>query len=336
MQNNCEVKRLEKIILVSVLIVVAVCLLGMIIVMCQFYNSIVTFQNNYTMALNQIGAAAKERAGEGTNMVESIDQLITHMENMQEIQKSGLTNDLMSFIYGVLSTIMVGLCAGFVVKCEQLLNEAQKTAEQAGKDANQAKKDAQDANEKAMKTEDNAKQAEDNAKQAKESEKRAADALKEIEGFQETINQMRGGIAEFGYDAAVAAAKVFEIKENLPGESNGKQSDAQLTILLLSITRARMIFLSGENMHKANDCCFLEINQKMKEMKVSAFERERLARLQSELKVLRSDIDKYGRRVDKELAGGELKSKKKIVSNCGKWIDEAIALCDSSQTNLRK
>lgn len=61
--------------------------------------------------------------------------LITHMENMIAIQKSGMTNDLMSFIYGILSTTLIGVCIKIVTQCRASADEAQKTADEAQKNA---------------------------------------------------------------------------------------------------------------------------------------------------------------------------------------------------------
>lgn len=64
-----------------------------------------------------------------SDTINTIEAFITHMERMVAIQKSGMTNDLMSFIYGILSTILVGLCAVFVAKSRASAEEAKSATE---------------------------------------------------------------------------------------------------------------------------------------------------------------------------------------------------------------
>ena len=69
----------------------------------------------------------------------SVETLINHLDTMVDIQKRSTANDLMAFIYGMLSSILVGLCGAFVLKSKRNAEEANKSAEAAKKTAEEAK-----------------------------------------------------------------------------------------------------------------------------------------------------------------------------------------------------
>ena len=73
---------------------------------------------------SNLDVSSDDSSAELSQKIAVTESLITHMENMIAIQKSGMTNDLMSFIYGILSTVLVGMCATFVVKSRTNADEA--------------------------------------------------------------------------------------------------------------------------------------------------------------------------------------------------------------------
>lgn len=119
-------------ITISIIIISTVCLIGMILCIISFIHNQKSFNDTYTSAINAIISAVHE---DETFADETVSTIITHLENLQVIQKNSITNDLMSFVYGILSTILVGLCAGFVTKSKKSADESKETARQAQEDA---------------------------------------------------------------------------------------------------------------------------------------------------------------------------------------------------------
>lgn len=113
------------------LIIAAICLFGFIQCTKAFTSSLQSYEIAFTDASTAVATAALEKS--------NADELLRHLEQLQTLQKASLTNDLMSFIYGVLSTILVGLCAGFVNKSRANSREAQDAADQAAKYEEKAK-----------------------------------------------------------------------------------------------------------------------------------------------------------------------------------------------------
>lgn len=123
---------INALITISIFIISAICLIGMISCIISFMSNQQSFNKAYTDAINIITSSV----GQGTSISdEAIFTIMTHMENLQIIQKNSATNDMMSFVYGILSTILVGLCAGFVAKSKKSADESKETAKQAEKNA---------------------------------------------------------------------------------------------------------------------------------------------------------------------------------------------------------
>ena len=159
------------------IIAVLVCLIGMGVCCYSFIKTSMSFSNECEKVLLEIAsdaaaidppdpsASLSPAAASGKN--DMIDSLITHMESMVSIQRSGMTNDLMSFVYGILSAVLVGLCATFVVKSRSSADEAKKTADEAKENAEAAKRQAEIAEEKAKETQKAIEQAKNAASTAK-------------------------------------------------------------------------------------------------------------------------------------------------------------------------
>lgn len=122
---------INAIITMSIFIISTICLIGIILCIQSFISNQQSFNYSYTEAINAITSIIYE---DGIIANETISNMMTHMENLQVIQKNSTTNDLMSFIYGILSTTLVGLCAGFVAKSKKSADESKETAAQARKD----------------------------------------------------------------------------------------------------------------------------------------------------------------------------------------------------------
>lgn len=116
---------IEVFIFAFVLIVAIICLRGFLECIHVFSES----QQLYSQAYAEASAAIVTVSGQSKNT----EELIRHLEQLQTVQKNSLTNDLMSFVYGVLSTILVGLCAGFVAKSQKNAQAAQNVADSVEK-----------------------------------------------------------------------------------------------------------------------------------------------------------------------------------------------------------
>ena len=172
-RQNDKVERFFSISFGIVSIVsVLVCLIGMIFCCVSFIYTSWKSSEEYSKILQEISTIASSDNSQGisgnassslssstssetlSDKSDVTESLIKHMENMVTIQKNGMTNDLMSFIYGMLSTLLVGLCAGFVVKSRANADDAKNTVNEAKKNAEIAKEHAEIAAEKAKGTEE--------------------------------------------------------------------------------------------------------------------------------------------------------------------------------------
>lgn len=115
------------------------CIIGMIICCVLFCVNTFKFSKYAQETLSRIDLSTPEVDKE------AVKSMIKNMESIIAIQKSGMTNDVMSFIYGILSTILVGLCAGFVVKSRNNADETKKTVEKVIESAGIAKSHAEKA-----------------------------------------------------------------------------------------------------------------------------------------------------------------------------------------------
>ncbi len=156
---------------------VIICLIGMVFCCVSYIYTSWKSSKEYSEVLQQISIITTADASQGisgdaspdlssgnppeslSDKTDMIETLIQHMESMVTIQKNGMTNDVMSFIYGMLSTLLVGLCAGFVVKSRANADDAKNTVDEAKSNAEIAKENAQTAAEKAKETEEAISQA---------------------------------------------------------------------------------------------------------------------------------------------------------------------------------
>lgn len=153
-------------------------------------------------------------SGTASEKNDDIDILIKHLENMVAIQKNGMTNDLMSFIYGILSAVLVGLCATFVEKSRNSADETKKTADKAQLLVNKATKETKDAITQAQKTTIEAK---DNAEEAK---KQAAIAKDKANATVKAINEAKNATEDAKKNADEAKVQAALAKEQADAAEN--------------------------------------------------------------------------------------------------------------------
>jgi len=144
-------------VFISVLVVVLaiVCVKGL----WQSFDAFTTNQQKFMEAYSDAAAAIaggavtananlptdnEEPSGQSESELtrsasEVIKASIDHLERLQVIQKNATTDSLMSFLYSTLTTVLIGLCFGFVVKARKYADDASLNAENAKNDAKKAK-----------------------------------------------------------------------------------------------------------------------------------------------------------------------------------------------------
>jgi len=113
---------------IFIIIVAVVCLICLTVSTYFFVCNQLKFSKAYSDTTMMIISTT-----EGSQ--EIAQSIIEHLQQLQMIQKNAASSDVMSFLYSLLSTILVGVCAGFVIKSNA-------SAEQAKESANSAKENA--------------------------------------------------------------------------------------------------------------------------------------------------------------------------------------------------
>ena len=171
------VRRIATVVIAIFIVTVGiVCLKGLVLSINAFMENQQAFSKAYSDAAAAIAMLPPEEQ-------KAAQVAINHLEQLQTIQKNATTSDLMSFLYSTLSTILVGLCAGFVAKSHKHADEAKEdarksndsakgssqSAEKAGTDALQAAQLAEQTKASSLQASNHAEQAKHSALQVSES-----------------------------------------------------------------------------------------------------------------------------------------------------------------------
>lgn len=130
------------ILMVFILVLGIVCLIGLIVSTVVFTNNMKAFSD---VSTNAAQAIANMVSSENANA----QTAITYLESLQQIQKNSTTNDVLSFVYSMLSTVLVALCAGFVAKSYKNVEIANKAVEEAKQKAEASENNAKAASSSA-------------------------------------------------------------------------------------------------------------------------------------------------------------------------------------------
>lgn len=117
-----------------------VCLKGLVESIDSFVKNQQTFNKAYSDAASAIASLSPSEK-------EAAQVAIDHLEQLQQIQKNAATSDVMSFLYSALSTVLVGLCAGFVAKGYSNAKKAEDNAQMSNASAEQAAQSAKKASQ---------------------------------------------------------------------------------------------------------------------------------------------------------------------------------------------
>lgn len=178
--SNTKNNRIENILSITfeiaVSVAVVVCLIGMIYCFVSFCKITNVFNAECIETMQDIQSVIEpnDESDSHSNLISNvnsdkndvIDNLISHMESMVVIQESSNKNSLMSFIYGLLSSVLVGVCVVFVEKSRKNADEAKRNAEEVQSAIKQAKEDADKAVNLAEKAERKAREKADATKKA--------------------------------------------------------------------------------------------------------------------------------------------------------------------------
>lgn len=122
--------------MIFILTISIICLKGVIESTNSFIASQKSFNETYSDTANKIANLSNSDR-------EAIENSLEYLERLQLIQKNSATNDVMSFIYSILSTVLVGLCAGFVAKSYKNVEIANTSVNEASIKADAAKQSAE-------------------------------------------------------------------------------------------------------------------------------------------------------------------------------------------------
>ena len=134
--SNKWLKSLINILIVVIIVSISVtCLISMLLCINTFIENQKAFNASYTEATTALVNFLNEYGGSENSTtdatLDSLDNALTYLENLQLIQKNSTTNDIMSFLYSLLSTILV--------KSKKHADEAEKVALSAKGEAEEAK-----------------------------------------------------------------------------------------------------------------------------------------------------------------------------------------------------
>lgn len=277
------------ILMVFILVVAITCLIGLAASIWSFVENQQSFNDAYSNAAAAIVDASPQKK-------DFINMSIEHLEKLQQIQKNAASNDVMSFLYSTLSTILVALCAGFVAKSYNNVEKAKESAENA-------KVIAQESNKSA-----------ENAKQdAETSNQCAQDSKKSLEKAFEISEELK---------AELKAAKA--LYENAKKEIKKQRDTIQTLTIHMEIIHARSAMISHDKTN-TNQRIF-NILSRIESLEPN-IEKGIILQLQQELLCLETDVECF-----KEYANSLPDSNSKIsmltaIDRYEKSLTDAVERC---------
>lgn len=301
--ENTKSEKILSILIAAVIVVFSlICFLGLTVSVIVFAKNQQTFNGAYSEAVADI-------AGLTDTEQDTAQMILEHLEKLQKIQKDGATNDVMSFIYSTLSTILVGLCAGFVAKSYKNVEKAKQSVDDAKKNAEDAKESALTANQKAKDAEkyaDAAKTESENC--VKNSENNVALFNKEKEQLKEemerTIDRYQDAIAQIKKQEAITSILNIHVE----------------------ILHARASLLSGDKI-SANEKIY-HIEKMVGELGLCS-DRGIIVQLEQELLGLETAVEHFEEHAKTVSNEGERISKLQAVIRYKNSLENAVSHCDS-------
>ncbi len=245
-----------KILLLSFLFIVGLtCLVGLIVSICSFVGNQQDFNEAYSKAAMTIVDIEPSQK-------DFIEEVIEHLEKLQQIQKNAATNDVMSFLYSTLSTVLVALCAGFVAKSYNNVEKAKESAEKA-------KETVEKSNTFALTAEQSAKTSNDYAETAKSSASSASETSEKLK---------------------LELQKSKEMYDDAKKDIKNQRDTIQILSVHIEIIHARSALLAHDKII-ANQRLY-NISIKVEEL-VSNIDKKIISQLQQELLSLETEVDSF-------------------------------------------
>lgn len=273
-----------------------------------------------SISLERLSSAlSDDTPSASTDNNDKLTTLITHMENMIAIQKSGMTNDLMSFIYGILSTVLVGVCATYVMQIRTSLAEAKENAKKAETQASIVKEKA-----------DNTGSIIQDAKKATEEAKNnAEEALKQAGIAKESVEATKKAISQAQNAATIAKELQYQLK---------------LLIIADWIMSAKTALLRFDH-HAANEPIIkirdstplLFSDDEFKGMMMQSFVEDSMGvgKVYNDLLSLKDNVKDFLAKSKIKYTGSELKTREIAAANYDKWIQIALDCIDDASDEMR-
>ncbi len=311
---------------------VLACLVGMIYCFISFIHITRAFNSECREILidaasvltpsDDMDSASIVSYEESSDRLVMVDSLIAHMENIVAIQESGTTNSLMSFVYGILSSILVGLCAKFVATSRNSADEAKKTADFITQKAANVTDKMREALKKTEEITEVAKMSAENA------EKRAAEAEHKI--------KQANDAAALAIEKATEAETAIEKVDNAARIAIVMKYQARVISIIIKIVSGgiellRLDKISATRLIKSiQDETFSLLNdEEFKPLMLSdGVVIEELGIVYDELYELQQKIDTFIEICKEKYSGRELASMEKAAENYHNWVKNAIDYMD--------
>ena len=368
-------------------LLIIACILGMVICCGAFIWNSVAFSHNTTQTLHAIAnhatqmtqnpvatqnpaatqtpattqaAPATQNQQDSDADKDEIESLVKHMENMITVQKSGMTNDLLSFVYGILSTVLVGLCASFVVKSRESAEKTRETASKAQESANKAKGYVEEAKKRVLAAKQNAENAEAHAHNAElkaketteainqaqqasaKAEEHASNAAKKAEETSKAIDRAQQASAKAEEHATNAAKKAEETSKAIDQarQAAAKAEELQYQLRLVIIDNRiqnSLLALDKSDQVLANK----EIAQIQKEVEQlfsdnafieckNVYGKAETNQVYEDLSTLKNAIAQFRRECENIDSEQERYSKIQSANNYEKWVSASIIRIEKS------
>lgn len=185
---------------------------------CSFENACINVNNFVNKVGNTLNSLEKNPDKNkikevSSELSDNTNQAIEYVERLQKSQEESSKNDVMSFVFSMLSSVLVGVCAAFVAKSYNNLQETKNVSEEAKDIAREAKKDSEKVSEIVKDVYRNARNAEssnlsalDEAKKAISAEQIATKRAKEAEEsfikqekYQKYVLNIQSALIEIAY-----------------------------------------------------------------------------------------------------------------------------------------
>ena len=284
--------------------IVIVCFIGMVYCCITFTLIMRTTNSEYRKVLKEVASSvATTNASDGasdssfsntSDQNEKINSLITHMESMIAIQTDSTTNNLMSFIYGIISTLLVGLCAGFVVKCRENADEAKKTADKAKNNAEKAKGQADRVSVNAKEMEKLIVKAQNSAKEASKSAENAATI----------VTGLKYQVRLLTISSRIVSAKLVLLDQKVV-----------LANIAISQVKNEIVSLFSDDVFVKN---------------LSNNDNVEIEKVYGELTDLKENVNTFSEMCRNKYRGDALVTMENAASNYHKWIDIALEYMDNA------